>query len=222
MDNKLVGIGPEQFTRIIAVDCPEIYGTLATVATHVPFLKRQVAPYQGAILYALAKRFNFVDANILEIGTAWGYSAAMMAHGAPKAKITTLNPKGHEFKRAKEYLAYTAYKNISFVQKMSTEYLFYYEGPKLDLIFVDGDHKNVHLDMPWWDWLNVGGIMFHHDYSPSHSARPTQICFDRINDFADWIGRKPDLLFIDDTDVGMAGWKKRASDTANYSDDLVL
>jgi predicted O-methyltransferase YrrM len=161
---------------------------------------------------------------ILEIGTALGYSAAMMAEAAPTAHITTLNPKEIEYPRAVKWLA--PYTNVHVAKIKSWDFLEaarHFSTPtyqwQVDMIFVDGDHGQIKRDLPWWEFLKVGGLMLFHDYSPEGSARPCQPVYDAVNDFAVGLGREPDLLVdwgiepdllvIDDRGVGLAGFYKR-------------
>ena len=69
---------------------PGVDDALARARGIAPYYKREISEYQAAALYAIATRFNRPGARILEIGTAWGYSAAVMALAAPQAAITTL------------------------------------------------------------------------------------------------------------------------------------
>ena len=185
-------------------------GALKRARAAVPFIKREIWPFQAAALYALTVPYNEWGNQILEIGTAWGYSCAIMAEAASEARIVTLNPKGHEFDRAVQHLA--GYENVQLVQQLSWNYLATYSGPKLDMVFVDGDHGRVREDLPWWNWLRNGGLMLFHDYSPGESKRPCEPVYDAVNEFGDWLGRKPDVLVIDYREVGMAGFVKNPLD----------
>src|SRR5574342_759637 len=148
---------------------PELPEVLARVRARVPSKKREIAQFQAAVLYSVIKPYNVTGAHIFEIGTFLGYSAAIMAEAAPLAQIVTLNPKDFEASEARQNLRH--YPNIEVVEAISWDYLKTYRGPYLDAIFVDGDHKRVQLDMPWWDWLNPDGLMIFHDFSPAESTR---------------------------------------------------
>ena len=65
---------PEVILKAVAERHPEIEEVLAGVREMVPQTKREIVPYQGAVLYALAKPFDVQGAKALEIGTAFGYS----------------------------------------------------------------------------------------------------------------------------------------------------
>lgn len=184
---------------------PEITSILGLVAAKVPFIKRQVAEYQGAVLYALAAQYNHEGAMILEIGTAWGYSAACMATAAPKAKLITLNPKPTEYPVATQHLV--PWPNVTVLNLKSWDYVDQNEHI-FDLVFVDGDHGQVRRDMIWWRFLKPGGLLLFHDYAPDGSGRPCQPVYDEVNRFAAQLGREPDVLIIDERGVGLAGFYK--------------
>lgn len=173
----------------------------------IPRCKREVSTYQAAALAVLVSKFNSPGDHILEIGTALGYTAAVMAEAAPKASITTLNPKESEFLKAVENLK--VYGNVTLVQAYSWGYLADYKGPKLSVVFVDGDHGQVERDFPWFDWLKVGGLVVFHDYSPEGSWRPCSSVLQAINKFRTALGRGFDVSIIDGHGVGMVGWYRR-------------
>jgi len=204
---KLTGI-PDEILGAVEHECPEIGIILERVREHVPQLKREIATYQAAVLYAMARQYDRANASILEIGTAWGYSAAVMAEAAPKAHIVTLNqPKPAEFERAVKHLA--PYRNVLPLQVLSWEYLEALEPDvRFDLVFVDGDHVQVKRDLPWWDRLNSGGLFLFHDYSPDGSGRPCQPVYDGVNHWMAEKNLEPDVLVVDDRQVGIVGFYK--------------
>ena len=200
-------------TRIIAQlgrKHPDIPRVIERVRSHVGWLKREVYTYQAVVLYVLAGDYNRVDAHLLEIGTAVGFSAAYLAEGAPLAKITTLNPKEAEVHVARQNL--TAYGNVTVVPELSWDYLGRYEGPPLDMIFVDGDHNAVVRDLPWWNWLAEGGLMVFHDYAPADTIRPCPPVYNAVNTLSACLHRKLDIKVIDDDGVGLAGLYRRSLD----------
>jgi len=150
-------------------------------------------------LFVLAQQYNRSDANILEIGTALGFSASIMAQAAPLAKIVTLEPKPAEFDLSCRNLA--QYKNVKVFKVYSWKYLAEYTGPELDMIFVDGDHKRVGRDLPWFNWLKIGGLILFHDYS-SIACPPV---YNTINKISALINRPLDIQIIDTNLIGMAG-----------------
>lgn len=198
---------PEEIYQSLTAQHPEIGKLSFRIRQQVARLKREVAMYQGAAIYALAKAYNRPDAHILEIGTAWGYSAAWIANAAPLARLTTLNPKEAERKAAQKHLA--AYSNIRFSAALSWDMLADYHGPDLDMVFVDGDHGKVVMDLGWFNWLKPGGLMLFHDYSPEESGRPCPPVYYIVNEMAAVLGRKPDVMVVDDRNVGLAGFYRQ-------------
>lgn len=205
----LIG-APDEIIAAIEREHPEVMSALASVREHVPHAKREISEYQAAALYALAKQYNRAGAHVLEIGTLWGYSAAVIATAAPLAQIVTLNPKAHEVVLDRQHLA--AYENVRVVETLSTEYLAQYTAPPLDMLFIDGDHKHVRLDLPFWNYLSDGGLMLHHDYSPEGTWRPCPPVYEAVNDFCATMGRKLDVLVQDTGGVGLAGLYRRAGE----------
>lgn len=206
----------EKFTALH----PELGETLDRVRARVPHLKREIWAYQAMALYHLVKPYNRDGATILEIGTAFGFSAAVMASAAPLAKIITLNPKEGEVDLARKHLA--SWANVTVVQNYSVPFLeavmktVSLDGsPTLtfDVIFVDGDHKRIRLDMPYYNLVRDAGLFLHHDYSPEWSPRPCTPVYEELNHFSEHILRRDmDVIIVDDTDVGMAGWYKQPDD----------
>ena len=204
------GLQAEDIRSLMRRRCPDVDNALSQALFRLHKTKQQIATHQAAALYALAHSFNFDGSNILEIGTYYGYSAAILAQAAPLANIVTLNPNEDEWKLASEKLE--QYKNVRAVCLPSWDYLATYDGPDLDFIFVDGDHKHVKRDRPWFNWLATGGIILYHDYTPLGAPRHCPPVYDAVNDFTLWIGRKPDVLIVDDNRLGMAGWRKMPGD----------
>jgi predicted O-methyltransferase YrrM len=204
---------PEEITATIVRGFPKVPRILEATTALVPWSKRQIEPYQAAVLYALARQYNYPGASILEIGTAFGYSAAIVALACPEAMITTLNPKPAEFPKAEENLR--SLGNITVLQICSWDYLAMYKGATLDMVFVDGNHEEIRRDLPWWDWLRVDGLMLFHDYSPAGSKRPSPPVFEAVNEFAEMRGREPDVLVVDHRSIGMAGFYKQQTEVTH-------
>lgn len=194
---------------------PELGEVLDHVRARVPHLKREIWAYQAMALYHLVRPYNRDGATILEIGTAFGFSAAVMASAAPLAKIMTLNPKAEEVVQARKHLA--SWPNVTVVENASVPFLE--EATRFalpltfDVIFVDGDHKHIRLDLPYFNLVRAGGLFFHHDYSPEWSPRPCSVVYEELNRFSEHVLRRDmDVIIVDDTDVGMAGWYKMPDD----------
>lgn len=172
--------------------------------------KQRVYPYQAAALYALASRYNSESCNMLEIGTYYGYTAFVTASAAPLATLTTLNPVPWEYDIARQYLK--QWPRVRPFCVHSWDYLESYAGPELDFIFVDGDHKRVRNDLPWFNWLSPGGLIVFHDYSPNGSGRACPPVWRALQWLSEYLERAPDVEIIDDQNVGMVGWYKKPTD----------
>lgn len=171
-------------------------------------IKPGLLNYQAMALFGLATQFNKDGATMLEIGTAVGYSASMMAQGAPLARITTLNPQVGEIPLAQKNLA--PWRNVKVVVMYSWDYLAQTKSGMLyDMIFVDGDHNAIRRDLPWWDHVKPGGLMLFHDYTPQGAKKPSPAVFAELNLFGVRLGLAPDVSLIDDGLTGMVGWYTR-------------
>ena len=176
--------------------------------------KREVERYQALLLAHFAMEVGRSELPlILEVGTALGYSAAVMAHAAPGTHVFTLNPKDHEVEEALRTVG--TMKNVSVIKSTSVAYLGT-EGKSLrdtlDLVFVDGDHAKVHRDFAFFWTLKPWGLLLFHDYSPEGCRRPCPPVYDGVNRMATLLGREPDVLLVDEERVGMAGFYRRPED----------
>ena len=203
----LTGTPDEILASVLQTD-PHIQKTLdraAPIHHH-----RAIEFYQAAALARFIQHYDGTGLKVLEIGTAVGYSTIILAESLPHATITTLNPQDDEAERARANLVLYA-PRITVVERRSWD--FYAETDEtFDLIFVDGDHKNIRRDLVWWDRLNVGGAMIFHDFSPNGSTRPCPPVYRALLDFTGEIRREPDFSVIDNTGVGMVGWVKGVND----------
>ena len=174
--------------------------------------KREVWEEQALVIAYLASQYDRKDAFILEIGANRGFTAAVLKLAAKKALVTTLEPDENNRREARGNVLPLG---VVVRPEKSTLYLERTEGSgcEYDMIFVDGDHKRVRLDLPWFNRLKVGGLFLHHDYSPLESARPCPSVFEALNDFGAHLGREADVLVVDNTMVGMAGWYRREGET---------
>lgn len=195
---------PNEIIEALTDDYPEIPGVLAYVRKRVARIKREVDEFQAAALYVLAKQYDRPSAKFLEIGTAWGYSAAVQASAAPQADIATINPRSDENESAWKHLR--DFNNVRILETRSWDYLAEYSGRDIDFMFVDGDHKRLRLDLPWWGHIAPGGTMLFHDYSPETSRRPCPVVFEILNEWRDTLGRDFDVSIIDDSGVGIVGY----------------
>lgn len=197
---------PHEIMSDICGKYPPAAQHVKAAAAMVSHGKQEVTEYQAAALATLAHQYDTDGAHILEIGTYYGFSAAVMAMAAPNTKIVSLNTNEAEVLIARRALA--KLKNVRVECVASWDYLKEYEGPALDMIFVDGDHKRIALDLPWFDWLRAGGLMVFHDYTPLGAPRHCPPVYDVLNQCTERIGRGFDVLIIDTNRLGMAGWYK--------------
>lgn len=192
---------------------PELFPGATEALETSKNIKPGLLRYQAMFLFGLAGQFNRSGANILELGTAVGYSASMIAQGAPLARIVTLNPRQGEIELAQRNLR--PWPNVKVVVMYSWEYLA--RSPRdslLDMVFVDGDHNQIARDLPWFNRLAVGGLFLCHDYTPLGSKKPSPIIYAELDRLAERLGRPFDVSLIDDGHVGMVGFYRREGETA--------
>lgn len=180
-------------------------------APKFPAVKRKVLDYQMLALYYLARAYD--HGRILEIGTGHGGSAYMLAHAAPNATVVSITTNPHEKIDAERYWRSVGIKHALVVVEPSWDFLARTED-MFDFVFIDGDHNRIARDLPWFNRLNVGGLMVCHDYSPQDSRTPSGIVFDELNALRDRLGRPFDVSLIDEGKVGMVGFYRREGECA--------
>jgi len=201
---KVVG-NHEQMLVEAQRNCPDPLGEMLDTVFNV---EGMMFHYQCAWLYALAKPYD--GGHLLEIGTYKGRSALVMALACPQAHITTLTVQPEEAQEAARALAG---HQVGILVVKSWNYLARYKGPVLDLVFVDGDHKQVGRDLGWFNWLRVGGLILFHDWFPA-GGLAQRVCYRTINEFSAKLGRPADVQIVDTEQVGMAGFYRRKGDKA--------
>ena len=208
---RIIETDNEYIISTIQEFVPEVRSKLDKICNQmVRYTKREIRLHEAAYLYALARQFNYYGANILEIGTCHGWSASVIAEAAPMAQIVTCTPRLAHVEHAREHLQ--IYPNVAVVQTRSQDYLANYIGPKLDMVFVDGDHENVIDDLPWYNWLKVGGLMLHHDYTPPEAPnRPCRPVWEALNNFSEQL-HSADVLLVGENREGMAGWYRQENE----------
>lgn len=109
------------------------------------------------------------NAVIVEIGTAQGGSAYLLATSASEKNISIysydISPSQEAFDNLKGL-------KVNIIKSSSVEGAI--EWPKganspIDLLFIDGSHtlENVHSDfISWFPYVKIGGIILFHDYDP--------------------------------------------------------
>jgi predicted O-methyltransferase YrrM len=176
---------------------------IAAVLTATEHVRGKMLPYQYAALYRLATQYD--GGCILDIGGFHGRSALILSAAAPKAEIISLEPY-----RAEEIRKNVAHcGNVEVLRTWSWKYLSYC-SIAWDMVLVDGNHKRVEADLPWFHWLTEGGLILFHDYTPAEAARGQypQV-YAAVNRLAEHLGREPDVLIQDDDLIGMAGFYRR-------------
>lgn len=174
-------------------------------------LRAQMLDWQALALYELVAARK--PGHVLEIGTATGFSAYMIASAGCRS-LTTINPVGAEVAVARANLE--QFQNVSVVMVDSLEFRrrmllnYGWWKPRYNMVFVDGDHNIARLDARWFGSLYDGGLILFHDYTPA-DARRSQCppVYAAVNEMARTLGREPDVLMVDDDLVGMAGFIKR-------------
>jgi predicted O-methyltransferase YrrM len=191
---------------------PELDEVMRRVKLAVRNTKKAVYPYQAAALYHLAKPYN--GGHALEIGTAYGYSCFYLASAMPDSRITTLNASVGEIESVKATGTLSRFPKVENLHYISWEYLKESDGTAIyNFIFVDGDHKRVRNDLPYFNRLIDGGLMVFHDYSPLGSGRECPPVYEAVNELADRLGRTPEVLIVDNKLVGLAGFIRRSGET---------
>lgn len=167
--------------------------------------KKEVWVEQAVALAILAKQYDRPSAHILEIGASRGYTACVMQLAAPQAQITTLEP--HRGRREEARAAIQGRLGVNVRPHGSGAWLEHAiaEGLSYDMIFVDGDHKHVALDLPFWNLLRRNGLFVHHDYSMPGSKRECPPVYDNLNIFVEEMNLPFHVLVEDETGVGLAG-----------------
>lgn len=212
----------EQLWNLLEAECPDIKGIIAglylTLGEHYP--KRETRDYEAALLYVLAQRLNRPGARIFEIGTCWGWTAAVMQSAAPQAKVYTCTPNPVHVQIARRNL-FKRYPGIEVLDGRSVDFLNDFpdiqadDPDGFDMIFVDGDHQRVSEDFSWYNKVRIGGLMIFHDYCPAApectGPRPCRWVYDSVNQFAEQL-HAPDVLMVDDHKEGVAGFYRQAGE----------
>lgn len=126
-----------------------------SIETNVPIIRKEM---QSLIKFLLATK---QPRNVLEVGTAIGFSAVLMAENLPKTShITTIEKYEKRIPVAKEnFKKFGIEDRITFLEGDATEMLKTLEGP-YDLIFMDaakGQYINFFPDIR--RLLASGGIL---------------------------------------------------------------
>jgi len=155
-------------------------------------MRTSISPAEITALCGLA-----YQRDVLEVGTAWGYAAVMMAQKGAR-HVTTVDPHlPHDSNElatgtcqaAQQMMNYYGVADrVTIIQERADEILprmrgnIYAPGALFDLVFVDGDHTvaaTMH-DLLWGLWLvRDGGFVACHDYGPDGLPSVTE-AFDEV------------------------------------------
>lgn len=208
---------PNAIIKFLSMDKPEIEQVIEKARNITQYYKGSIQDYQAAVLYALANQYNKENTTILEIGTGLGFSAAVMSMACPLGHVVTTNPNEIETKAVALSGLLDECININCFQQSSRDlYNLHEQGifkdtngnDKYDLIFIDGDHRDIKFDTQWMNYLKPKGTIIFHDYSDGSSKSP---CLPVYAELTLMSRNKPFDILVKDTEnnYGMAGWTKR-------------
>ena len=125
---------------------------------NIPIIQHEVVAYFRFLMQTLQPK------NILEIGTAIGFSALLMAENAPEAKITTLDRNPEMIAFAKEnFTKYDIRKQITLIEGDAVDTLLTLEG-EFDFVFMDSAKSKYIVFLPEvLKHLKVGGVIVFDD-----------------------------------------------------------
>lgn len=125
---------------------------------NIPIIQHEVVAYFRFLMQTLQPK------NILEIGTAIGFSTLLMAENAPGAKITTLDRNPEMIAFAKDNFAkYDTRHQITLVEGDAVDTLSSIEG-EFDFVFMDSAKSKYIVFLPEvLERLKVGGVVVFDD-----------------------------------------------------------
>lgn len=125
---------------------------------NIPIIQHEVVAYFRFLMQTLQPK------NILEIGTAIGFSTLLMAENAPGAKITTLDRNPEMIAFAKDNFAkYDIRHQITLVEGDAVDTLSSIEG-EFDFVFMDSAKSKYIVFLPEvLEHLKVGGVVVFDD-----------------------------------------------------------
>ena len=121
---------------------------------NIPIIPQETVVYFRFLLQ------TFQPKNILEIGTAIGFSALLMAENAPQANITTIDRNPEMIALAKENFAkYDSRKQINLLEGDAANILTKLNG-NYDFVFMDSAKSKYIVFLPTvLECLEIGGIV---------------------------------------------------------------
>lgn len=137
---------------------------------NIPIIQHEVVAYFRLLMQTLQPE------NILEIGTAIGFSALLMAEYAPEAKITTIDRNEEMITFAKDNFAkYDVRKQITLVEGDAVDMLETLDE-EFDFVFMDSAKSKYIVFLPEvLKRLKVGGVIVFDDiFQGGDIAKPIQ------------------------------------------------
>lgn len=121
---------------------------------NIPIIQHEVVAYFRILMQTLQPK------NILEIGTAIGFSALLMADNAPDAKITTIDRNEEMISFAKENFAkYDERQQITLLEGDAVDLLHTIDD-EFDFVFMDSAKSKYIVFLPEvLKRLKVGGVI---------------------------------------------------------------
>jgi predicted O-methyltransferase YrrM len=115
-------------------------------------------PYNnGALLGALAAAVG--AQRVLELGTALGYTALWFAHGAPRAKVDTIEGDPEHVRLAREHIATTGYADRVVVHEGDFAAVLAGLEPSYDVAFFDGFTPSPSVQLALRQLLRPRGLL---------------------------------------------------------------
>lgn len=126
---------------------------------NIPIIQHEVVAYFRLLLQTMQPK------NILEIGTAIGFSALLMAENAPEAHITTIDRNEEMIGLAKKNLAqYDSRKQIELLEGDALDLLPTLPDNQYDFVFMDSAKSKYIVFLPEvLKKVKVGGIIIFDD-----------------------------------------------------------
>jgi predicted O-methyltransferase YrrM len=160
----------------------------------------------------LFKSSNKVEGNAIEIGSWMGASTIIIASGLRNGKIYAVDPhKGttaHDANSVKDTFQiftdnikkFSVSDKVIPIRKTSEEAFESWNGEKLGMVFVDGNHEYMHAKYDienWMKFLKNDGILIIHDFGINGDV--ASVVFDCVVNKVRFIKRSDSLVvFVND------------------------
>lgn len=187
---------------------PRLYYSLQ----HMQGIKSQVGLHQACGLMLMAEQFDRKTCSVLNIGCAFGYSTACLSRGAPLARIVSLDVDLKRIQIAQRALS--NYRNVQLIRMKSWDY---FDDQRWDMIFVDGCHRAIWRDMPFYNRVKPGGLFLSHDYIPARFP----FVVEALNGLEEQFDRPFDVRIYDDRGCGVVGMVRQKEEIWQMPKDYV-